>query len=180
MMSMIKMLILFLLYFTALCSTERYNLLPNVLTKQIRNLTIDGSNALEYNLWLKYLDKRLQIMCMTVKQKGVHYLLEFYTNNFNAKLFRNIDTICTRNRNSKRNEGVQDDIFGRICGSSKHGKTVPDVDLCQYIKGSIGRDRCNWFRDQYRISHFNLMGLRLLLRLRNTWLRMIYCLQTIW
>ena len=149
MMSIIKTLILFLLYFTALCSTERYNLFPNVLTKQIRNLTTAGSNAVEYNLWLKYLDKRLQVMCMTLKQKRFHSLLEFYTKIVHAKLFKNIDSICSRNRNSNGNEGVQDDIFGRICGSSKHGKTVPDVDLCQYIKDSASREICSFIKGQY-------------------------------
>ena len=149
MMSIIKTLILFLLYFTALYATERYNLLPNILTKHIRNLITASSNTVEYNLWLNYLDKRLQVMCMTVKQKRVHSLLEFYTKILHAKLFKNIDSICSRNRNSKRNEGVQDDIFGRICGSSKHGKTVPDLDLCQYIKDSVSREICSFIKGKY-------------------------------
>ena len=143
-MCMFKIIILLFLDFTGFYSVNSYSLLPEVLSNHIEKIIMSSSSNADYKLWVKYLERRLQIMFTTKN------LCEFHKRNFKVKLFKHMDTVIN-SKCSNKYEGIQLGIFGRICGSSRNGKQVLGQDTCQYIKHITNRMMCYWDRSKWLI-----------------------------
>ena len=135
----LKIIILLSLDFTGFYLVNSYSLLPKILTNNIEKVIMSSSSNVDYKLWMKYLERRLQNMFITKD------LRQFHKSNFNVKLFKQKDTI-SKSKCSNKCEGIQLDIFGRICGSSRKGKQVLGQDTCQYIRHITKRMSCYWDR----------------------------------
>ena len=80
-------------------------------------------------LWMKFLEKELEVRKLSL-QTMVHKcsLLGFYNKNFKQNIFKRLPANCEQ-MSLKRLDGIQTNIYGKICGSSKGRRKQ------EYLKG---------------------------------------------
>ena len=136
-----------LLYLTVIISTA-VNLvigdkfIGKYLRNKVRNYMLSAQNDTNHKLWMKYLEKRLEILSMytnvhTFRKTQISSIVQFYKRNLQKEYFWKMYGSCT-----KENGEVQSDIFGTICASSKDGENVPQPDTCAQIPWPKMKKHC--------------------------------------
>ena len=100
------------------------------------------SNDADNKLWMKYLEKRLEIISLhactrSLEKQRIFSVVHFYEKNLQKEYFWNVYPSCTN-----KFVQVQTDIFGTICASPKKDENIPLDDRCAEIPIPKMRDYC--------------------------------------
>ena len=127
-----KLLILFITFSIAFRLATGINFLPAILRSKLRSSIQFTSNQTNNKLWMKFLEKRLEMLISFSKNMNhINYILGFYEKIFAQKLFQVILSDC-RTLFPEGIYGLQIGIYGTICSSSKTGKVQNIPDICLF------------------------------------------------
>ena len=116
------MLAFYIFFSFAHCFTFGENFLPTVLKSKIKNSFQFNSNKTYSKVWMKYLERKLEIMNLPLERRNmINSLLEFYNRNFRYNISNEMPSNCDK-VNFKEFDGLQISIYGDICGLSAMGK----------------------------------------------------------
>ena len=108
------------------------------LKSKVRNYTIYTSNGVDHKLWMKYLEKRLQIISLDpLRNRQIFSMTHFYKLNLKTDILR-MYVLCGKEETTFL-DIVQHGIFGSICASYKSEKYV---DPCMYVQDTKNRENC--------------------------------------
>ena len=133
-----KSLCLVLIYVATLNTMSGDKFIGNYFRGKIRKYIESTSNATNHKLWMKYLEKRLEIIFL---YDSMHHLSDkrktFSVLHFHRRIlqrgFASKMHILCPDRATRFQKIIQNDIFGSICASSKDGEVAAVIDLCMNI-----------------------------------------------
>ena len=141
-------LYLIFIFSTGMVLIKGDKFIGNYLKSKVRNYTMSTSNGADHKLWMKYLEKRLQIISLyPLRKRQIFSIMHFYNINLKRNILRRIYVLCANIETTSLNV-VQHGIFGSICASSKSGKVV---DQCMYVQDTEHRELCLSYRDNIKL-----------------------------
>ena len=131
---------------TTLINGDKF--IGHYLKSKLRNYTISPSNGTDHKLWMKYLEKRLQIISLDpLRKRQIFSIMHYNKINLKRNILRRINFLCT-NGETTFPDLVQHGTFGSICASSENGK---EVNQCMHLQDTIIRNYCLKYTGKYDI-----------------------------
>ena len=136
----------------------------NYFRNKIRNYIESTSNATNHKLWIKYLEKRLEIIFMHVSihpfgKRDIFSVLQFHRRNLQRDIARGMHVLCP-DKVTRSQKTIENGILGSICASSKTGQVAAVIDLCMNISpfGPV-RKLCKLSRGKEKYDFENFSSL---------------------
>ena len=132
------------------------NFIPPILKSKFRNSLQFSINKIDNKLWMKYLEKKLEDINLSLgKKMRINCLLEYYERNIRHIFSEEFPTNCIQT-NLNELDDLQVNIYGEICGLSSRGKIqkLANDDSCLRLPSLEKQTYCSYLLGKYSLPLF--------------------------